>query len=202
MTRPGAQHVGRDAVTDTVLVEQALQGNHRSFEELVRRYERLVFRIAGGLLRDRGEAEDVAQEAFLRAFQALPRFHAGASFGPWISRIATRLCYDRFRARRAARESSWDDLSSAEQQAARACIGEGPVGGAAVNRDLAARLLERLSPTDRQVLLLADGMGYTAAEAAGMLGCSPLAVRLRLHRARRAMQRAAARLLDGMTGEA
>jgi RNA polymerase sigma-70 factor (ECF subfamily) len=201
MTRPGAQHDERDAATDTLLVERTLQGDHRSFEELVHRYERLVFRIAGGLLRDRGEAEDVAQEAFLRAFQALSRFRAGASFGPWIARIATRLCYDRFRARRSARESSWDDLSPAEQQAARSCIREGPVGGA-VNRDLAERLLESLSPTDRQVLLLADGMGYTAAEAAGMLGCSALAVRLRLHRARRAMQRAAARLLGGMAGEA
>jgi len=109
------------------------------------------------------------------------------------------LCYDRLRARR-GREVDWEDLSTAEQQSARsAADGASPEAGAA-NRDLADRLLTNLSPKDRQVLVLQDVLGYTAAEAAQILGCSALAVRVRIHRARRAMEQAAERLLAGMEG--
>lgn len=165
---------------------------------LVRRYERLVFRIAGGFLRDRRDVEDAAQEAFLRAFGALSRFRSGASFGPWIAQIVTRLCYDRLRARRRGREVGWEDLSPAEQQAAGTVAAGAASGVGAANRDLAERVLTGVSPKERQILLLREVMGYTAAESAKVLGCSELAARIRLHRARRAMQRVAERLLDGM----
>ena len=68
----------------------------------------------------------------------------------------------------------------------------------AANRDLAERVLTGVSPKERQILLLREVMGYTAAESAKVLGCSELAARIRLHRARRTMQRVAERLLDGM----
>ena len=83
------------------------------------------------------------------------------------------------------------------QAASAVAVGTAPDVGTA-NRDLAEGVLTRLSPKDRQVLVLREIMGYTAAESAEVLGCSELAVRIRLHRARRAMQRAAERLLDGM----
>jgi RNA polymerase sigma-70 factor, ECF subfamily len=197
MATLSARHDRKDGPEDDALVQRVLQGDQGAFETLVGRYERLVFRIAGGFLRNRQDVEDVAQDAFVRAFGALSRFRSGASFGPWIAQIATRLCYDRLRARR-GREVGWEDLSPAEQQvASTVAVGAASDVGVA-NRDLAERLLTRLSPKDRQVLVLREIMGYTAAESAEILGCSELAVRIRLHRARRAMQRAAERLLDGM----
>lgn len=69
---------------------------------------------------------------------------------------------------------------------------------AAARRDLAERALAPLPPKDRQALILADALGHTAAEVGQMMGCTALAVRLRLHRARRAMRRVAERLVDGM----
>ena len=197
MSRPDAGKGSIDEVQDDALVQRTLQGDQRAFETLVRRYERLVFRIAGGFLRQRQDVEDVAQEAFLKAFQALARFRSGAPFGPWIAQIATRVCYDRLRARR-GREVGWEDLSAAEQQAARSVAGGVSSDVGVANRDLAERLLTRLSPKDRQVLVLQDVLGYTAAEAAQILGCSALAVRIRIHRARRAMEQASERLLAGM----
>jgi RNA polymerase sigma-70 factor (ECF subfamily) len=197
MTRPNGPQGETDEPRDDALVQRTLQGDQRAFEVLVRRYERLVFRIAGGFLRDRRDVEDAAQEAFLRAFGALSRFRSGASFGPWIAQIVTRLCYDRLRARR-GREVGWEDLSPAEQQAASSVAGGVASGVGAVNRDLAERVLTGVSPKERQILLLREVMGYTAAESAKVLGCSELAARIRLHRARRAMQRVAERLLDGM----
>jgi DNA-directed RNA polymerase specialized sigma24 family protein len=107
------------------------------------------------------------------------------------------LCYDRLRARR-GREVGWEDLSLAEQQAASSAAAGAPPGVGASNRDLAERVLTGVSPKERQILLLAEVMGYTAAESAKVLGCSELAARIRLHRARHAMQRVAERLLGGM----
>jgi RNA polymerase sigma-70 factor, ECF subfamily len=189
---------GTNDTQDWELVRQSLQGNTQAFAGLVRRYERLVFRIAGGFLRDRAEVEDVAQEAFLKAFEALPGFRENAPFGPWVAQIATRVCYDRLRLRQRRSEVAWEDLSLAEQATARTAAAGGGVDDPAATRDLAERALATLAPKDRQSLVLVEALGYTAAEAGRAMGCSALAVRVRLHRARRAMRRAAERLLDGM----
>jgi RNA polymerase sigma-70 factor (ECF subfamily) len=187
-----------DELKDDALVRRSLEGDQRAFGDLVRRYERLVFRIASGFLRDRRDVEDVAQEAFLRAFEALSSFRMGSRFAPWISQIATRLCYDRLRGRQRRREVAWEDLSLAEQSAARSLASGGAADDKAANRDLAERALATLSPKDRQALILVDALGNTAAEAGAAMGCTALAVRIRVHRARRAMRDAAERLLDGM----
>jgi RNA polymerase sigma-70 factor, ECF subfamily len=199
MKTPGAGQGGTDEAQDGELVRRCLQGDGAAFDVLVRRYERLVFHVAGGFLRDRGEVEDVAQEAFLKAYEALSRFRTDARFGPWITQIATRLCYDRLRGRRRRQEVGWDDLSWSEQTAARGLAAGGTATeDAAASRDLADRALATLPPKDRQALILADALGHTAAEVGQMMGCTALAVRLRLHRARRAVRRVAERLVDGM----
>lgn len=198
MDTPSSAQGGTHEGQDWELVRRSLEGDARAFAELVRRYERLVFRIAGGFLRSRGEVEDVAQEAFLKAFEGLPSFRAGAAFGPWVAQITTRLCYDRLRVRQRRSEVAWDDLSPAEQATVHTLAGGGAADEAAATRDLAERALETMAPKDRQALVLVDGLGYAAAEAALAMGCSALAVRLRLHRARRAMRRTVERLLDGM----
>jgi len=198
MDIPSTGLANANASQDWDLVQRCLQGDSMAFADLVRRYERLVFRIAGGFLRDRSEVEDVAQEAFLKAYEALSGFRAGAPFGPWIAQIATRTCYDRLRARQRRGEVAWDDLSLSEQSEARSFAAGRPADDTTAARDLAERALATLPPKDRQALMLADAMGHTAAEVGQMMGCTALAVRLRLHRARRAMRKAAERLLDGM----
>jgi RNA polymerase sigma-70 factor (ECF subfamily) len=181
---------------DAALILAARQGGREAFGTLVRRYERFVFKVAGGFLRDRGEIEDIAQEAFLRAYQAMPRFREGAPFGPWMAQITVRLCYDRLRQRRVRREVSWQELEGGEQDAARRLAMGLPPDEAAAARDLAVKLLDRLSPRDRQVLILVDALGYSAAEAAAFSGCNGLATRVRLHRARRRMRELAGPLLN------
>lgn len=198
METPSPAQASASESQDWDLVQRCLQGDSMAFADLVRRYERLVFRIAGGFLRDRGEVEDVAQEAFLKAYEALSGFRAGAPFGPWIAQIATRTCYDRLRARQRRGEVAWDDLSVSEQSEARSFAAGRPADDTTAARDLAERALAALPPKDRQALILADALGHTAAEVGQVMGCTALAVRLRLHRARRAMRKAAERLLDGM----
>jgi RNA polymerase sigma-70 factor, ECF subfamily len=197
MSMPARRAGEADDSEDAVLVQRALAGDQGAFGILVRRHQGLVFRIVGGFLRNRADVEEVAQETFLHAFAGLGGFRPGAPFGPWIARIATRASYDRLRRRRRAPEVGWEDLPPGERQAAeRMAGGEVPEDQAAA-RDLAERALACLAPKDRQVLILADGQGFTAAEVAQAMGCSALAARIRLHRARRAMRGAAEGLLAG-----
>jgi RNA polymerase sigma-70 factor (ECF subfamily) len=198
MDTPSVGQGGTHEGQDWERVQRSLEGDAEAFGLLVRRYERLVFRVAGGFLRNPAEVEDVAQETFLKAFEALSGFRPGASFGPWVAQIATRLCYDRLRRRLRRPEVAWDDLSLAEQTAAQAISAGIAADDAAATRDLAERALATLAPKDRQALILVESMGYTAAEAARMMGSTALAVRLRLHRARRAMRRVVERMLDGI----
>jgi RNA polymerase sigma-70 factor (ECF subfamily) len=195
ISEPARKQRDPEPENEDALIDLARQGDHEAFGSLVRRYERLVFRIAGGFLRDRAEVEDIAQEAFLRAFQAIGRFRPGARFGPWIGRIAVNLCYDRLRQRRGRIELSWDDLPPSEQDTAGRMAKGRPPDDAMAARELAGRLLLALSARDRQVLVLVDALGYTPTEAAELAGCSALVLRVRLHRARGRARELAARLL-------
>jgi len=182
---------------DGALVRRTLEGDPGAYEVLVRRHERLVFKIVGGFLRDHRDVEEVAQEAFLRAYEALSGFRLGARFAPWIARIATRASYDRLRQRRRGGEVSWEDLSPAEQATARDLReGANPADRSAA-RDLLERAMAPLAPKDRMVLILADALGFSGAEVAQAMGCSPLAGRIRLHRARREMRKVVDSLLGG-----
>ena len=85
--------------SDEVWVERALQ-DPRAYEELVRRYQRRLYNLAGRLTGDREEAEDLAQEALVRAYVALPRFRKGERFSPWVYKIAVNLCINYLRRRK------------------------------------------------------------------------------------------------------
>lgn len=187
--------------SDDALIALASRGSQDAFGQLVRRYQRLVFRIGGGFFREPAEVEDIAQEAFLRAFQSIHRFRIGSPFAPWIGRIALHLCYDRLRRRRSRQDVSWQDLGPGEQETVRRLSGWLPADEGAATRDLAERLLERLSVRDRQALVLVDALGYTPAEAARLIGASGIVLRVRLHRARRRVQGLAAELVrEGAQG--
>lgn len=202
MTNLGEGYHVTEELDESVLVERALGGDQQAYGILVRRHERLVFRIVGGFLRNAEDVKDVAQETFLRAFEGLKTFRLGAPFGPWVARIATRASYDRLRQRKRASEVAWDDLSPAEQAGARdLATGEGPADRAAV-RDLLERAMAALPPKDRMVLILSDALGFSGVEVAKAMECSPLAGRIRLHRARRAMRKVIEELVAGMRGPA
>ena len=187
-----------DDPDDGEVVQRALGGDRDAFGVLVHRYQRLVFRIVGGFLANRADVEEVAQEALLRAFAGLSGFKPGSPFSPWIARIATHASYDRLRRRQRGAEVAWEDLSPDEQRAAQTLATGGDPADRAAARDVLERAVASLGPKDRQALILADAQGLTPAEVGAVLGCSPLAARIRLHRARRAMRRVIEKLVGGM----
>lgn len=166
---------------ERALVERLRGGDPEAFEELVRTYQHRVFGIAVRMLGDASEAEDVAQEAFVRAHRALPGFRGEARLSTWLHAIVSRLCLNRLAsgerrlrmpdagliARRAdPRPDATEDLERGELEAA------------------LARAIGELPEDRRVVVLLRDVEGFSYDEIATALGLEPGTVRSRLHRAR------------------
>src|ERR1700691_2686812 len=91
-------------IDDTVLVREAQRGNRAAFEELVRHYDQAVLRLAIHLTGNEHEAQDIYQEAFLKAYKSVANFRFECSFYTWIYRIVTNLCLDHLRRRKSRRE--------------------------------------------------------------------------------------------------
>lgn len=185
----GQPDLGAQA-SDGDLVRRTLAGEEQAFEILVHRYRRLVFRVIRGIVPS-AEVEDIGQEAFLRAYRSLGQVQQGSSVGPWLARIAVNLCYDHLRRLRWRQERSFSELGPEEttvlDRLARDDSALGNIDRLFL-RDLAEKLLGQLAPRDRAVLLLKEREGMETKEVAKILGCSEIAVRLRLFRARRALR--------------
>ena len=179
-----------DQASDGDLVRRTLAGEQQAFEVLVHRYSRLVFRVIRGMVPG-AEVEDIGQEAFLRAYRSLGQVQQGSSVGPWLARIAVNLCYDYLRRLRWRQERSFSELGSDETTVLDRLVRDESALGEIDRlflRDLAEKLLGQLTPQDRAVLLLKEREGMETREVARILGCSEMAVRLRLFRARRALR--------------
>jgi len=183
---------GGEPEEEARLIQQAQAGDHGAFEALLRLHERRVFALIGSFLRRRQDVEDLAQEVFLKAYLAIGRFRLGAPFGPWLHRIAVNTCYDHLRRIRRRPEVAFDDLGEREKGHLSTGVGSGDRIAA---RDLAERILATLSPKDRLAITLREVQGFEIAEIASALGCSRPAAKVRLFRARRAMQGALQRLI-------
>jgi RNA polymerase sigma-70 factor (ECF subfamily) len=178
---PGPQAVGRRGgeLDEATLVARARDGDVRAFEELVRRYQAPIFRLALRMLANRGDAEDLVQDAFLTAWRRLPGLHADAAFAAWLYRMAANRCLNVLRARRPSVELDTERTAStaAEVQPERAA----EIGG---QLDALTRALQRLTPAQRACWLLREAHGRSYAEIAEITGVSETAVRGRLARAR------------------
>ena len=160
------------------LVARAAAGRLDAFEELVRRYQLPVYRVALRMLGDRADAEDAAQDAFLQAWQALPGFAGRSRFSTWLYRIITNRCLN---IRRSARRTApLPEGLEGEAPASR----PDQIVEAASELEALAEAIARLSPEQRAPLVLRTFEGCSYEEIAGVLGISVAAVRGRLHRAR------------------
>jgi RNA polymerase sigma-70 factor, ECF subfamily len=184
---------------DAALADAARGGDERAFEELFLRHRRRVSLIASRFFRRREQIEEVVQETFTKAFFALGEFsnRQGGSFAAWVARIAFNACYDELRRQKRRPEpASLSEMTEEETARLRERLrDDGGAESAAVSRDLAAKLLARLSPEDRLVLVMLDAEGLSVAEIAGLLGWSESKVKVRAHRARASLRRVLERFL-------
>jgi RNA polymerase sigma-70 factor (ECF subfamily) len=163
------------------LVERARRGDADAYEALVRHFQEIAFRTAFVIVRTAAEAEDAAQDAFVKAYFALPRFRAGAPFRPWLLRIVANEARNR---RTASGRRAGLALRAAEQAAGRA---EDPTPEAsalaAEERDTLLAAVNSLRDEDRLVLAYRYFFDLTEAEMATALSCARGTVKSRLSRA-------------------
>ncbi len=170
--------------SDGELARLAADGDDGAFAELVRRHAPRVRALCAATLRNADEAEDAAQEAFLKAHRALGRFSGEASFGTWLHRIAVNHCLDLLRAAGRRRSESLDALLDADSSVLARALTEPSPATTLEDRDAVARMLNRLIPDQRLALTLCEVEGLTYEEIARAMSCSLDSVKARIRRAR------------------
>ncbi len=185
--------------TDDVLVAAAAGGDEAAFEQLFERHRRQVARTGSRFFAQREQIEEIIQDTFTKAYFALNTYHGthAASFRAWLTQIAVNCCYDQLRRVRRRPEQHFGDIEESEAQEFAAQLRTPPmdVETALVSRDLAAKLLARLSSEDRLVLTLLDVEGFSVAEIAEVTNWSISKVKVRTHRARANLRRVLQRYL-------
>ncbi len=174
---------------DVALVERAKAGDEAAFEQLIRQYDRQIFRIARHITQNKEDAEDIVQDTFLKAYQKLEQFQGHSKFYTWLVRIAVNESLMRLRKRRNSKTVSMDEdvqtedgsvprdfadwTPNPEQQ-----YGQGELG------DILRKMIQGLPPGFRSVFTLRDVENLSTEETAEALGLSIPAVKSRLLRAR------------------
>jgi RNA polymerase sigma-70 factor (ECF subfamily) len=180
------EQFGHGRLSDEEIVKRVIAGDVGLFELLIRRHDQRVYRTARAILRNEADAEDIAQEAYLRAFQHLEQFEGRAKFSTWLLKIAVHEALARHRDN--ARFEDLDDIPEAvtprtdprcspEQAAVRSEI-----------REVLQRAIDELPPTLRTVFMLREIEGMNASEAAEVLEISEDNLNVRLHRAKAALR--------------
>ena len=197
---------GLGQAADLELARLARDGDESAFAEIMSRHGARVFRVASRFFRRREQAEEAAQEIFLKAFTQLDSYEGRGPLEGWLTRIATNTCLNLLRSAKRRPEMMVSDLTEDE-----GAWLEAHTAGAAAEQhraderstaaaDLAGRVLETMSPDDRLVLTLVDGEELPVKEVAEMTGWSESKVKVQAFRARRRMRTAVEKLLGTKGG--
>ena len=175
-------------LSDSELVKQCQAGEMNAFEELVSRYHQKVYMVSLGLLRNRDDAMEVAQEAFFRAYRKINSFQGGSSFYTWIYRIAVNISIDTQRRQKRNPldfRESMDGVMEAQNEVAKDPFAD------VHDRELREKLtkaINDLTPEHKAVIVLRTIEGMSYKDIGQILGCSEGTVMSRLHYARKKLQ--------------
>jgi RNA polymerase sigma-70 factor (ECF subfamily) len=187
----------REALYDATLVARFNAGDEAAFSEIVARYRQKLFAVAHGLLRNRADAEEIAQDAFIRAHRGLARFRGDSSLSAWLHCITLNLSRNRywyfFRRRRHATLSldcAFSDRNQATFADLVATDAAGPAREAAAREftELVNQCMARLGARPREILTLRNTLNRSYAEIARELGISVGTVKSRVARARASLR--------------
>jgi RNA polymerase sigma-70 factor, ECF subfamily len=176
------------------IIASILAGNTHEFHDLVRPYERSVYIMALSLLHNEADAEDAAQEAFLKAFRNLANFRGEAKFSTWLVSITLNEARSRLRSRKNVKIESLDEPSEGQGQVSPALLRDWrEIPSEALERQEVRHMLQQ-AITDlpliyREVFLLRDVEELSVNESAQALGITVASVKVRLHRARIMLQK-------------
>lgn len=176
---------------DLPLVDASRKGDVSAFEELVKRYDRKLYRIVQGITHSSEDAKDVLQNAFLKAYQNLNRFQGNATFSTWLIRIAMNESFIKLRKQRANGEQPLDsdnglgdEISQNRLDLTDWAANPESLYSAEEVRQILVNCLQKLHPRLRVVFFLRDIEGHSICETSGILNLTATAVKTRLSRAR------------------
>jgi RNA polymerase sigma-70 factor, ECF subfamily len=173
---------------DRELVRRAQHGEKEAFELLVARHQGRVFAVAGGILRNREDVEDIAQQVFLKAYFSLKRFDQRSAFSTWLYKITVNECWDLLRKKK-VRPLVFESELSEEQAHAYQSTEQKAEYAPDVSERLETKQqldhwLDCLEERDRAMLVLKEVQGFTVEEIAEIMGINGNTVKVRLFRAR------------------
>lgn len=205
-----ALSMSNEGASDVSLAAQAAQGDHEAFAQIMRRYNRRLYRLAVSVIGDASEAEDVLQESYVRAFHALGGYGARGSLGAWLARIVRNEAIDRVRARdsrqsrvalradledqggeddmNGQQEHDWTDDAQRDPQT---------ITELAQLEQLLERAIERLPAMFRSVFVLREVEGLSVEETAEYLGIPLGTVKTRDYRARKLLRSSLSTQIEG-----
>ncbi len=182
------------AADDAQLVVRSLKQDHEAFGQLIDRHASRIITLAYRMVGDRAEAEDLAQEAFLTAFKALPTFRADAKFSTWLYRIAANKCKDWLRTKRPGMGQQDVDIDeSLDGQVADEQTPERLLSQQQVGRELEQAIL-RLPPLYREAFVLKHVEGLSYEEMEAILGVQGDTLKMRVYKGRLQLSRELAAL--------
>jgi RNA polymerase sigma-70 factor, ECF subfamily len=183
---------------EAALVRRVQAKDDLAFREIVERYQAKVFSIIYGILRNRNDAEDIAQQVFAKIYFSIKNFDFRSSLLTWIYKITVNECYDYLRKKRVRKLVYESDFSSDDalrmENSEPATDQARPVDYRLAQHDLILKLLAKLSEEDRSLILLKEVEGHSVEELSEMTGMNENTIKVKLFRARQKLLKAAHRL--------
>jgi RNA polymerase sigma-70 factor (ECF subfamily) len=180
------------------LVRRAQAGDEEAFHEIVERYQSKVFSIIHGIVRQRNDVEDIAQQVFAKVYLSIKGFDFRSSLITWIYKITVNECFDYLRKRKVRKLVYESDLSEDEVRRVEnnePSVGrQAPADSTLARRDYVLKLLSRVSEEERSLLMMKEVEGYSVEELAAKTGMNENTIKVKLFRARQKLVKAAQRL--------
>ena len=188
---PANQH----GANEVDLVARLQAGDEKAFREIVERFSPKIYRVCYGILRSREDADEIAQEVFVKVYFSIRGFGGRSSLYSWIYRIAVNECYGFLRKKRIRlvySSDSQDDMTALRLEAI--ADGHPTPDRSAMQRDYINKLMARVPEEDRWLLISKEVEGLSVAELSEMTGVNENTIKVRLFRVRQSLIAAAARL--------
>jgi len=183
---------------EAALVRRVQSGDELAFREIVERYQTKIFSIIYGILRNHNDAEDIAQQVFTKVYFSIRNFDFRSSLLTWIYKITVNECYDYLRKKRVRKlvyESDFSQEDAQRMESSEPAVDPGsPVDTRLADKDLAVKLLAKVSAEDRSLILLKEVEGHSVEELAQMTGLNENTIKVKLFRTRQKLLKAAQRL--------
>jgi len=174
---------------ENILIEKSRKGDIEAFEKLIEAYQKKVFNIALGILNNYDDANDIAQDVFIRIFKSIKNFKGESAFSTWLYRITTNACLDELRKRKNKNVISLDeDIRFDGGEIPRQIVDDGPPLDVIAERNELKRIvnnaISELSEEHKTVIILREIQGFSYEEIAEVLKCPQGTVKSRISRAR------------------